>query len=242
MSTWGQFHQVHAVDVHRVNSGNVAEGLAQSLIFVIDDQWSTTLDATTVTHLTTTSAQTLALVDLLNIGPGLEATQECDSLLGLGAFLHLVGHDQWKFRDVIDDMASRHDEGWYTRSSNCGDNGIALQVDVDAAVPSAPRLGWGEHATTTTHVTESTLTRAVSTTTTDTGNTGDGTASTPGLGTSLVTGIFADGVWLAVITAHQLRDIADNVWANWRTENVRQMSGSIFLGFIPFSVHADKGA
>jgi hypothetical protein len=46
---------------------------------------------------------------------------------------------------------------------------------VDLDVPLAPDLGRGEHATGTTHVTEGSLTSAVSTTTGDTGDTGDGT-------------------------------------------------------------------
>jgi hypothetical protein len=41
---------------------------------------------------------------LQNISPQLAATQEQDSLLGLVVLLDLVGYNQWKFGNSIDDM------------------------------------------------------------------------------------------------------------------------------------------
>jgi len=71
------------------------------------------------------------------------------------------------------------DECGYTSSSNGRDQRVSLLVNIDVSVPTAPDLGGSEHATTSTHVTESTLARAVSTTTADTRNTGYGTSGTP---------------------------------------------------------------
>lgn len=51
------------------------------------------------------------------------------------------------------------------------ENSLLALVNLD--VPLAPDLGRGEHATGTAHVTEGGLTGTVSTTTRDTGNTGD---------------------------------------------------------------------
>lgn len=51
------------------------------------------------------------------------------------------------------------------------ENSLLALVDLD--VPLAPDLGGSEHATRSAHVTESSLTGTVSTTTRDTRNTGD---------------------------------------------------------------------
>jgi hypothetical protein len=52
-------------------------------------------------------------------------------------------------------------------------NSLLALVDLD--VPLSPDLGRGKHATGTAHVTEGSLTGTVSTTTRDTGNTGNST-------------------------------------------------------------------
>ena len=41
---------------------------------------------------------------LLDIGPRTQTTQKDNSLLGLVVFLNLVGNDQRKFRDIVDQM------------------------------------------------------------------------------------------------------------------------------------------
>lgn len=62
-------------------------------------------------------------------------------------------------------------------------------------MPLAPDLGGSEHATRAAHVTERSLTSTVSSSTRDTGNTGDGTTSTPGLSRGLMTSLLgADAV------------------------------------------------
>lgn len=124
---------------------------------------------------------------LLDISPGLDPPQELNSMLGLAQLLDLVADDQRKFRHLIDDMALAEDEGWHTGCGNGRGQSVTSLVDVDATVPTAPWLGGGEHATSATHVTESTLAGTVGTATTYTRNTGDSTTSTPGLGRSLVT-------------------------------------------------------
>jgi hypothetical protein len=71
-------------------------------------------------------------------------------------------------------------------------------------VPLAPDLGGSEHTTGAAHVTERSLTGTVCTSTRDTGNTGNGTSSTPGLSRCLVTSLLgaivaldSAGVWRA---------------------------------------------
>jgi len=65
--------------------------------------------------------------------------------------------------------------------------------------------------TATTHVAEGTLAGAVGTTSTNTGDTGDGTTSTPGFGTGLVAGSLTDGVGLSTVLGNLIVDEVDNV-------------------------------
>ena len=187
----------------------------------------------------------------MNVGPCAQATEKHHRLLSLVVLLHLVGHNQRHFRNIVDQMSLRikrkyvnickattylanflsgrfqgltgighnssetqethlfiiiilrlefkkkiankfantfrHDQRRDARGGNSRAQSVALLVDVDLTVPAAPCLGRCEHATTTAHVAVSTLAGAVSTATTDTGNTGHSTTGTPRFSTSLMT-------------------------------------------------------
>lgn len=124
---------------------------------------------------------------LLDVAPSFDSAQEAHSLLGLGELLDFVGHDQRQFWHVFHHVALAHDQSRHATGGHCGDNGVTPLVDVDAAVPTAPGLRWGEHATTTTHVTKSTLSGAVSTAAPDAGNTRHCAPGAPRLRRSLMT-------------------------------------------------------
>jgi hypothetical protein len=113
-------------------------------------------------------------------------------------------------------------------------------------VPLAPDLGGSEHAARAAHVTERSLTGTVSSSTRDTGNTSDGTSSTPGLGRSLVTSLLGavaalereqvcvirgvlHGVWLAAVLVHASVDRVDNVRADGRLYEVSAIVQRFFL-------------
>jgi hypothetical protein len=103
-------------------------------------------------------------------------------------------------------------------------------------VPLAPDLGRGEHATGTAHVTEGSLTGTVGSSTRDTGNTGNGTTSSPGLGGSLMTSLLGaaavrtgilDMIWLGLhsigltlVLVHASVDGMDNVRPNGSLDSV----------------------
>ena len=73
------------------------------LVVVVDDERSALLDAAPVAHLALAGTEALGLVDLLNVGPGLDvAPEEADGLLGLGEALDLVSHDKGNLGDVVD--------------------------------------------------------------------------------------------------------------------------------------------
>ncbi|WVY98782.1 hypothetical protein V8G54_030933 [Vigna mungo] len=96
-------------------------------------------------------------------------------------------------------MAAGKDERRDGGGRDGRDNGVALLVDVDLAVPAAPDLGRGKHAATSAHVAEGSLAGTVGSSTGNTGDTGDGTTRSPGLGGCLVASPAADGVGLAAV-------------------------------------------
>ena len=108
-------------------------------------------------------------------------------------------------------MTTGHDEGTAGSSGESRSNSVSLLVSVNLSLPLSPDLEGSEHATLAALVTESTLTRAVSTGTGDTGDTCDGTTSTPRLGRVLVAGVPEDTATLTSILGHvgvaELNDI-----------------------------------
>ena len=80
-----------------------------------------------------------------------------------------------------------HDNSRDSSGSNSRADGISLLVDIDLSVPASPCSGGGEHPTTSTHVSESSLAWPVGTTSPYTGDTGHSSSCTPGLSWSLVT-------------------------------------------------------
>mmetsp|Transcript_19475 Transcript_19475/g.28154 ORF Transcript_19475/g.28154 Transcript_19475/m.28154 type:complete len:85 (-) Transcript_19475:150-404(-) len=80
-------------------------------------------------------------------------------------------------------------------------------------MPTPPGLGRRKVSSSPTHVTEGTLSGTRRTATTDTGNTGDGTAGTPGAGDGLLAGVDVDGERLAFVLVHVGVDELDDVRA-----------------------------
>ena len=80
-----------------------------------------------------------------------------------------------------------HDNSRDSSGSDSRADGISLLVDIDLSVPASPCSGGGEHPTTSTHVSESSLAWPVGTTSPYTGDTGHSSSCTPGLSWSLVT-------------------------------------------------------
>ncbi|KAF5791198.1 hypothetical protein HanXRQr2_Chr09g0391931 [Helianthus annuus] len=81
-------------------------------------------------------------------------------------------------------------------------------------MPAAPDPRGSEHTATATHVSEGSLAGTVSSAAGDTGDTGYGTASAPGLGGGLVAGFAGDGVGLAGVFGYVGVDEVDDVWTD----------------------------
>ena len=105
-------------------------------------------------------------------------------------------------------MSSGHEKSGQSRSSYSRADSIPSHLPVYTSVPFPEGLGGGEHASTPAHVTVSSLTGPVGTTSSDTRNTSYSTTGTPGFGTSLVTGFSRYGICLKQIGCKKW-DISD---------------------------------
>merc|ERR1719410_1134561 len=90
VTTGSELQEVKVVHGDGVDSGDVPEGLGQSLVLVINDKRSPLHDGPPVPQLTLAGPHALGGVHLSNISPGLVAPEEHDSLLGLLEGLDLV--------------------------------------------------------------------------------------------------------------------------------------------------------
>jgi hypothetical protein len=218
VTAWCQSEHVELVDVEQIDTGDVSEGTHDAVIFGVDDAWAELLDVLSVSHLTFTGALTAGGVDAFDVVPGTDALEEIYGLLGLFVLLDVVGDDQRDFWDIVDLVALGHDEGRYASSSNSTGHSKSSLVDVTLFVPSPPGLQWSEHSTASTHVTKSSLTTSVGTTASDTWDTGNGSTSSPTLGTGLLTGDLLDSVSLSSVLSQVGVHKVDNVISNWCLE------------------------
>jgi len=221
VSTRGELEKVQTSNLAQVDTRDVAEGTSETaLVVVVDHKRATTLDVTTVTPLALTSADAAGGNDTLDIVVGTDGLKALDSLLGLLDLSdRIVAKNKRDLRDVLDLVTTGNHEGGDCRSSDGRDNSIATELQVHTTV-NATESGLGRvHVTTTSHVTEGSLTTAVSATTSNTRNTCDSTASTPALSRVHQTNTGIDTVSLMVILVEIAVNDVDEVTANRSTEN-----------------------
>jgi len=220
MSTRSELEKVEATDVANFDTGQVAEGLNDAVVLSVDDEGSTTLTVATVPHLSFTGTKFAGVGNFGDIGVSVDTPEESNCFLGLLERLSSVANDERDFLNFFDAVTTGENERRESRSSESGDDGESALVLVDLDVPFPPGLGRGEHTTTTAHVTESGLSRAVGSSTTDTGDTSDGTTSSPRLSAGLVAGLGRDGVRLATIFGDGLMDLLDYIKTDGSGEDV----------------------
>jgi len=219
VTTRGEPQEVQFVDVLQGDAWNISEGFGDTGILVVDDARSFALDTSTIPHLTLTGTHTLGGIYLFDIIPSLQLFQQKHGLLGLLVSFNFVINHQWDLRDLLNAVPFGHDKGRQGRGSQSRADGITLLVGVDPAVPAAPSLGGCKHTTSATHISKSSLARAVGTTSPHTGNTGNSSSCSPGLSTRLVSGQLADGIWLTVVLAHIGMHKVHNIGPNRRLEH-----------------------
>jgi hypothetical protein len=154
MSSRSELEKVQPPDVDELNTGQIAEGLDDTVVLIVNNKRATALTMPAVPELSLSSAQFTGVGDLDNIGVGVEGFEEGDGLLGLGERFSGSIDDERNFLDLLDAVTTGENEGREGGGGKGGDNGEAALVLVHLDVPFAPGLGGGEHASSTAHVTE----------------------------------------------------------------------------------------
>jgi hypothetical protein len=225
MTTRSKLQKVEAADIANFNTGEIAESLDDAVILSIDNEGTTTLTVTSVPHFTFTGAKFPRVGDLGNIGVGVEALEESNSFLGLLEGLGGATDNERNFLNLLNAMSTGEDKRGKSRSGKSRNNSETALVLVDLDVPFPPSLSGSEHTTTTAHVTESSLSRTVGTSSTYTGNTGNSTPGTPRLGTRLVASFCRDSIWLTTIFGNGFVDLLYDVQADRCCQNIREREG-----------------
>ena len=207
----GELEEVEAADIAELNTGKIAEGLLDSVVGRVDDKGTATEGVATVTHFSLSGADGLGIGGLVDIADGADGGKDVLGSRGLQGRLDAILEDKGNLGDLIDAVATGHDEGRDGGSGEGRGDRVALLRGVHLLVPLAVGLGGGEHAAATAHVTEGTLPGAAGSAATDAGNTSDGTAGTPGVGGDVLSGADGDGVGLTVVLADVGVDELNNV-------------------------------
>lgn len=232
VTSGGEVEEVQGADGAELNTGDVPEGLGDTLVLLVNEEGTTPLGEATVPELSLSSPQLLGPLNLLDIAKSVDALEDGNSLLGLGDALNGVVDDEGDLSNPLDAVSAGHDEGGEGGGSEGRHNGETTLVLVDLPVPLAPGLGGGEHATLAAHVSEGGLSGTVGSSTGDTGNTGDGATGTPGLSAVLVSSLLSDGVSLTPVLGHVGVDELDNVGADGGLEDPGEANALGGLSFL----------
>lgn len=139
---------------NELKAGQVAKRLDDTIVLVVDDQGIAALAMFAVPELSFATAEFAGVGHLDDIAVRLEGLKECDSILGrlqgLGS-----GADEGNLLDFIQCPSLRISEG--RADAVRADNGESALVLVNLDVPLASGLGRCEHATSTAHVSVSSL-------------------------------------------------------------------------------------
>lgn len=219
VATWGELEEVKLVDWEEGNAGDVSHGLDDTVVVLVNNKGTSLLDSSSVSHLSSTGSESSSFFDSVDIIDGADLLEDGDGGLGLLESLGARVDHKRELRDVVDNVTFSHGEGWDTGGGDSRDGGISSLGDVDTSVPVSPGLVGVKHSTASAHVTECSGTRSRGTTTSDTGNTSDSSASSPRLGGSLFTSVAGDGVWLSGVLGDVGVDELDDISSDWSLDS-----------------------
>jgi len=180
MSSRSKLQKIQVVDADQLDSGNVSESLDEGTLGVEDYQRTSSLNVSSVSHLSLAGSELLRFHDSLDIGGSVQSLEESLSLGSLVDVVNsLVVNNEGDLSDGGDSVSSGHDESGDGRSSDGRSQSKTLLSDVDLSVPSSPGLGGGEHSASSAHVTESSLSSSVGSSSRNSRNTGNSSTSSP---------------------------------------------------------------
>jgi hypothetical protein len=232
VTTRSELEEVESSDGAGLDTSDVAESGDELLAISlggVDDKRATSLAVAAATELALTGTELLGVLDLADVLIGTDSLQETESGRGLGNGSSLENSrvdNQRNLRDGVDLVSTGLEQRDGRGGSEGGAHGVSLLAGRDLDVPLAPNLGRGEHASGTAHVTEGSLTSAVSTATRNPRNTSNSTTGTPRLSRGLVTSLLAHGVGLTLVLGHSGVNLLDNVRSDRAGEDSRNGVGS----------------
>jgi len=117
VATRSQVQERQVINQSELNTRKVSESLVESLGHVIDDERTSSLSVSSVSGFANTTADLLGVSRLLNIIHSTNLGQGALGIFGFGNTVKGVRHNQRKFRDVLDAVATSHNEGRKSRGS-----------------------------------------------------------------------------------------------------------------------------
>jgi len=182
VTSGGKLEEVQSVNVDALDSGKVSECSPQllSLAGAVHKQGTSSGGVSSVSVLSVSATYRLGVLGLGDIDVGVDGLEEGEGILCLDDVLESLGvNDEGNLGDLLDSVTSGEDKGGDGRSGEGGGQSVSALVKRGASVPSSPDLCGCEHSSTSAHVSESSLSGSVGTTTANTGDTSDGSTSSP---------------------------------------------------------------
>jgi len=182
VTSGSKLEEVQSVNVDALDSGNVSEGSPQLLSFVgaVYEKRASSGGESSVSVLSVSATYRLGVLGLGDVGVGVDGLEEAHGVLCLDDILECLGvNNEGYLCNLLDSVTSGEDKGGDGRTGKGGGQSVSALVKRGASVPSSPDLCGGEHSSTSAHVSESSLSGSVGTTTANTGDTSDGSTSSP---------------------------------------------------------------
>ena len=157
VTAWSELQEVESPDINEFDTWQVAEGLDDTVVLVINDQGTTTLAVAAVTHLALSGTEFPGVGNLDDVRVRVEGLEESYRLFGFFEGLDGGGDDEGDFFELFDAVSTCENEGGEGGCCEGGDYCEPALVSVYFDVPFAPGFGRGEHTASTAHVSERTL-------------------------------------------------------------------------------------
>jgi len=168
------------VNAAQFDSRNVSESLDKRSLLVVDDKRSSALNVSSISRLSSSSSDLLGIDNSNYISISVKFFQECSGALRLVDRVHdLVVNDQGDLGNLLDSVSSGEYQSGDGRSGNSRSQGVSLLGHVDLSVPSSPCSSGSKHSSSSAHVSESSLSSSVGTSSRDSRNTGNSSTSSP---------------------------------------------------------------
>lgn len=164
MTTWGKLSDVKSVDVADIDSGDISNSSSQRFTSLIDDKERASPHLVSpVSHFSLSGSELFIGHDSSDVVPTSEGLEHGDGISGLGDLSNGVVQNQRQLGGAHDSVTSGQNQGSTGGGGNSRGKGVSSLVEVDLSVPPSPGLQRMGHSSLSAHVTESGLSRSVST-------------------------------------------------------------------------------